>query len=73
MDLALCQISVYEQGEWTDKGRYNAAVLFDEDVEWIKKKKDYILLVCYVRHFYSLHQDLFHIRNNPHSFLHYLF
>src|ERR1700723_1309468 len=51
------QISVYEQGEWTDKGRYNAAVLFDEDIEWIKKKKDYILPVCYVRNFYSLHQD----------------
>jgi hypothetical protein len=51
------QISVYEQGEWTDKGRYNAAVSFDEDIEWLKKKKDYILPVCYVRHFYSLHQD----------------
>ena len=51
------QISVYEQGAWTDKGRYNAAVSFDEDVEWIKNKKDYILPVCYVRHFYSLHQD----------------
>ena len=51
------QISVYEQGEWTDKGRYEAAVSFDEDVEWIKKKKDYILPVCYVRYFYCLHQD----------------
>ena len=51
------QISVYEQGEWTDKGQYAAAVMFDEDIEWIKKKKDYILPVCYVSYFYSLYQD----------------
>ena len=42
------QISVFEEGEWTDKGRYNAAVSFDEDVEWVKEKRDYILPVCYV-------------------------
>jgi hypothetical protein len=48
------QISVYEQGEWIDKGRYTVAVEFDEDVDWIKQEKDYILPVCYVRHFYSL-------------------
>ena len=27
------QISVYEQGEWTDKDWYAAAVMFDEDIE----------------------------------------
>ena len=43
------QISVHEQGEWIDKGRYTAAVNFDEDIEWIKQKRDYILPVCYVR------------------------
>jgi len=45
------QISVYEEGEWTDKGHYTAAVQFDEDIEWIKKKRDYILPVCYVTFF----------------------
>jgi hypothetical protein len=55
------QISVYEQGEWTDKGRYTAAVMFDEEIEWIKQKKDYILPVCYVRHFYSLYYFLIFI------------
>jgi hypothetical protein len=43
------QISVHEQGEWIDKGLYTAAVGFDEDIEWIKQKRDYILPVCYVR------------------------
>ena len=42
------QVSVYEEGEWTDKGRYTAAVGFDEDVEWLKRKREYILPVCYV-------------------------
>ena len=46
------QISVYEEGEWTDKGHYTAAVQFDEDIEWIKKKRDYILPVCYVTFFF---------------------
>jgi len=55
------QISVYEQGEWTDKGRYTAAVTFDEDIEWIKQKKDYILPVCYVRHSYGLYHFLIFI------------
>ena len=48
------QISVYEQGEWIDKGWYTAAVKFNEDVEWIKEKRDYILPVCYVRYLYSI-------------------
>jgi hypothetical protein len=52
------QISVYEQGEWTDKGRYTAAVSFNEDIEWIKQKTDYILPVCYVRHYYNLQNYL---------------
>ena len=42
------QISVYEQGEWIDKGQYTAAVSFHEDIEWIKQKRDYIFPVCYV-------------------------
>ena len=71
------QISVYEQEEWTDKGQYNAAVKFDEDVEWTKQKKEYILPVCYVRDFYNLHQNyLIYIsirNNNLHLFHPYLF
>ena len=60
------QISVYEQGEWINKGQYTAAVKFNEDVEWIKEKRDYILPVCYVRYLYSIqiNQHLFHIRNS---------
>ena len=48
------QISVYEQGEWIDKGCYNAAVSFDEDIEWMRQKRDYILPVCHVSDFYCL-------------------
>ena len=48
------QISVYEQGEWIDKGHYNVAVSFDEDIEWMRQKRDYILPVCYVNDFYCL-------------------
>ena len=51
------QISVYEQGEWISKGRYTAAARFDEDVEWIKEKKDYSLSVCYVSEIFSLYSD----------------
>ena len=51
------QISVYEQGEWISKGQYTAAVRFDEDVEWIKEKKDYTLSVCYVSEIFSLYSD----------------
>ena len=43
------QISVHEQGEWIDKGQYTTVVNFNEDIEWIKHKRDYILPVCYVR------------------------
>ena len=46
------QISVYEQREWIDKGRYNAVVSFDEDIEWMRQKRDCILPVCYVSDFY---------------------
>jgi len=43
---------VFEQNEWNVKGRYSAAVEFDEDVEWIKQGSDYILPVCHVRYFF---------------------
>lgn len=39
---------MYEEGEWTDKGQYTAAVRFDEDIEWMREKREYILPVCYV-------------------------
>ena len=55
------QISIYEEGEWIEKGQYKAAVSFDEDVKWIKKKRNYTLQVCYVRHFYILQYYLIFI------------
>ena len=51
------QISVYEQGEWIDKGQYTAAVAFNEDVEWTKEKRDYTLSVCYVSEIFNLYPD----------------
>ena len=40
------------------------AVNFDEDVEWIKQKKEYILPVCYVRDFLQSSSRLFNLYFN---------
>ena len=40
------------------------AVKFDEDVEWIKQKKEYILPVCYMRDFLQSSSRLFNLYFN---------